>query len=71
MDPLTKQVVPIFNPRTQIWHEHFQWSDDGTQLIGLTPIGRAAIEQLQINRELMVNARSIWVEAGWHPPKLD
>lgn len=66
--PQTGQVVPLFNPRLQIWDEHFRWSEDGTLLIGLTSIGRATIARLKINREVVVNARQRWVKAGWHPP---
>src|SRR5262245_20786050 len=32
LDPLSGQVVPLFNPRTQTWSEHFQWSQDGEQV---------------------------------------
>jgi len=42
IDLQTKSVVPLFNPRQQHWFEHFAHSEDGTQIIGLTPEGRAA-----------------------------
>jgi hypothetical protein len=69
IDPETRQKVPLFNPRTQNWPSHFGWSPDGTLLIGRTATGRATIERLLINRELVVKARERWVKAGWHPPK--
>jgi HNH endonuclease len=69
VDPETGETVSLFNPRAQVWREHFQWSEDGTQLIGLTPVGRATIERLKINREIAVLARERWVKAGWHPPR--
>jgi len=28
-DPVTDAVAPLFNPRRQVWSEHFLWSDDG------------------------------------------
>ena len=28
-DPETRAEVPLFHPRTQQWHEHFRWSDNG------------------------------------------
>ena len=31
-DPLTDSLVPLFNPRTDDWDEHFRWH--GPQLIG-------------------------------------
>src|SRR5574341_962171 len=39
VDPETDARVPLFNPRKQAWREHFRWSEDGTLIIGLTPIG--------------------------------
>jgi hypothetical protein len=67
-DPVTREVVPLFNPRIQTWHEHFQWSLDGSLVMGLTPPGRATVEALQMNNEYVVGARRFWVFAGWHPP---
>jgi len=37
-DPITKRIVPIFNPREQIWIEHFAWSNTFLEVLGLTPI---------------------------------
>jgi hypothetical protein len=68
-DPETGATVPLFNPRTQAWQDHFAWSQDGTQVMGQTPAGRATVSALDLNSELRVRARAIWVEAGWHPPE--
>jgi hypothetical protein len=68
-DPLTGENVPLFNPRTQVWTEHFAWSADGTQIIGLTAVGRATVIALRMNDALRVTARRRWVSVGWHPPK--
>jgi hypothetical protein len=68
-DPVTGQTVPLFNPRAQVWHEHFEWSSDGTHVVGLTPIGRATVVALQLNHDLIVHARRQWVKVGWHPPE--
>ena len=67
-DPETGHEVPLFNPRIERWAEHFAWNIDGTLLIGRTPTGRATVERLRMNRPRMVEARSLWVQAGWHPP---
>ena len=69
IDPETGVTVPLFNPRTQAWREHFTWSEDGTRVIGQTPAGRATVVALSLNSGLRVRARAIWVEAGWHPPE--
>lgn len=68
VDPLTGAEVAFFNPRTQIWADHFKWSAEGTHLVGLTPFGRATVEGLKMNNAYAVEARRYWVEAGWHPP---
>lgn len=70
-DPKTGREEPLFHPRQMHWHEHFQWSEDGLLLLGLTPTGRATIERLQINRELHILSRQLWVASGWHPPQDD
>lgn len=67
-DPETGVLAPLFNPRSDRWEEHFRWSDDGTHLVGLTAVGRATVARLQMNRPRMVEARRLWVLAGWHPP---
>ena len=57
VDPTSNAVVTLFNPRTQVWSEHFQWSRDGVRVIGLSPVGRATVEALQLNNETTVNVR--------------
>lgn len=69
IDSQTEQEILLFNPRVQDWAEHFQWSEDGLQVIGLTPTGRATVVRLRMNREAVVNSRQRWVTVGWHPPK--
>jgi hypothetical protein len=68
VDPLTDEQVWLFNPRHQVWSDHFCWSKDGTQIIGLTPVGRATVLALKLNNEHLVRARRRWVAVGWHPP---
>jgi hypothetical protein len=47
--------VPLFHPNQQEWAEHFAWNDDATEIMGLTPIGRATIAALKMNRPQIVN----------------
>lgn len=67
IDPLTNQMVSLFHPRKQNWHDHFKWSDDLLTIIGLTPIGRATVERLKMNREASINIRQVTIGKG-HPP---
>lgn len=69
IDPETGEVVLLYNPRTQTWSEHFIWSDDGLRVQGLTPIGRATVQRLNMNHADVIVSRRRWVSVGWHPPK--
>ena len=68
-DYITEQTLPLFNPRTQNWREHFRFSEDKTRIIGTTACGRATVIALRLNNEQAVNARGLWVVAGWYPPQ--
>lgn len=67
-DPLTKRMVRLFNPRRQKWADHFEWSEDGTLVIGLTATGRATVMTLRLNREELINIRELLVRSNLHPP---
>ena len=71
LDPVTEKEVPLFNPRRNVWSEHFIWSTDKLFIIGLTPVGRATVEALQFNRERVINIRAADVAAERHPPEGD
>jgi hypothetical protein len=68
VDPATGDRIPLFHPRAQRWEEHFVWSEDGTEIIGQTPVGRATVHALRLNNAYSVPSRRVWVAAGWHPP---
>ena len=68
LDPLTQLSVPLFHPRQQVWDEHFYWSGDLTQVLALTPTGRATIEALHLNRLGLINLRRALRAIGEHPP---
>lgn len=69
VDPVTSVEAPLFNPRIQQWSEHFHWSDDGCEIVGLTAVGRATVAALRLNNDYLVTSRRQWVAAGWHPPR--
>jgi 5-methylcytosine-specific restriction endonuclease McrA len=68
LDPETGQVVPLFNPRIDVWQAHFAWGNGGTHLIGITPTGRVSVVALRLNNDNIVAARALWIESAWHPP---
>lgn len=68
-DPVTGEVMLLFNPRAERWADHFEWSPDGLRILVRTPTGRVTVAALHLADDpdaLLV--RSYWVEAGWHPP---
>lgn len=69
IDPLTGLQAPLFHPRQDSWSEHFAWSHDSLMIHGLTPIGRATVERLRLNRAGVVNLRRVLRDAGEHPPR--
>jgi hypothetical protein len=70
IDPETGATLPLFNPRTQVWSEHFAWTDDGLRIVGKTLVGRATVVALQLDDDPdAIAVRSYWVLAGWHPPQ--
>jgi len=67
LDPLTGDDVALFNPRRQIWQEHFRWANDQQTIIGLILIGRVIVEALHMNSELRSEARRLWFASGLLP----
>lgn len=69
VDPISGVRAPLFNPRTQKWHDHFAWADDGIRIEELTTTGRATVAALRLSDDPnALTVRSYWVLAGWHPP---
>ncbi len=63
--PGSNLPVPLFNPRTQRWSDHFRWSVES--LFGIearTAIGRATVARLRMNHPEMVEARRFMAAVG-------
>ena len=65
IDPISRNEASLFNPRLDVWAEHFQW--EGVHLIGLTATGRATIDGLDMNRALILAIRAEEASLGRHP----
>ena len=68
-DVFSEEIVRLFNPRKDNWNHHFAWAKSFTFIVGLTPIGRATVEVLKLNRKGLVNQRKILYLCGEHPPE--
>ncbi|MEX2306146.1 MAG: HNH endonuclease [Pirellulales bacterium] len=60
--PGSDEIVPLFNPRTVAWKDHFFW--EGAVLRGKTPIGFATIELLRTNQRERVDHRQLLMQLG-------
>jgi hypothetical protein len=70
-DPVTLTEVALFHPQQHRWLDHFSWTADATQIVALTPTGRATIAAFTMNRHQMIRVRRMWVALNEHPPDLD
>jgi len=55
-DGETGQIVQLFNPRMDIWGQHFE--EDGPRLRGKTAIGRVTVDVLGMNGADRILVRS-------------
>lgn len=67
VDPDSRQSVPLFHPRQQLWRDHFVWNDTYDLMIGITATGRATINALRLNRLGVVNLRRMLIVVNEHP----
>jgi hypothetical protein len=66
IDPESEQIVPLYHPRNDQWHDHFRYA--GPLLLGLTPSGRATVDVLGINHPVRVAVRHALITEGMFPP---
>jgi hypothetical protein len=66
IDPRTKRIIPLFNPRRQRWARHFRW--EGPVLVGRTAAGRATIAVLRINLPHRIAQRAALIAEAVFPP---
>jgi hypothetical protein len=62
IDPQTHTVIPLFDPRRQLWDEHFAL--EGASIVGLTPTGRATLSVLAMNAPVRLELRAELIENG-------
>ena len=67
IDPATQQEAALFHPQRDVWTAHFTWNEEATEIIEITPIGRATIDALRMNRSQLMRVRRMWVAMNEHP----
>jgi hypothetical protein len=68
-DPISGEPERLYHPRQDIWTEHFRWATQFSEVVGISPIGRATVQRLELNRTGLVNLRRALHKAGCHPPQ--
>lgn len=62
IDPVTKKLTRLYNPRRHKWSRHFRW--DGPILVGRTAIGRTTVVVLGMNLPHRITLREALIAAG-------
>lgn len=65
LDLATNLIIPLFNPRTDVWDEHFVL--EGAYIRALTPIGRATARLLKLNHSERLRIRQVLLATGRYP----
>lgn len=65
IDVETGRQVPLFNPRTMLWSDHFLVRD--AEIAGITACGRGTVALLDMNNETRCAHRQRLVELGQFP----
>jgi HNH endonuclease len=65
IDPITKVITRLFNPRTDRWAEHFELIDG--RIVGITPIGNTTVFLLRFNTTVAIADRLLLISQGIYP----
>jgi len=65
IDPVNDEIVPLFNPRRQVWEDHFVLND--ARIEGITQIGRATARLLKLNALNRIVERQVLIDQGRYP----
>ncbi len=60
IDDYGKEIERLFNPRQDVWNEHFSVDLGTLEFIGLSKIGQGTNNRLRLNSEMQLSARQQW-----------
>jgi hypothetical protein len=60
--PESNRLVRLYNPRIDVWDEHFLW--EGSKLKGISEIASATIKLLRLNADHRIILRQALMEEG-------
>ncbi len=62
IDPKTKKLTRLFNPRRHRWSRHFRWQ--GALLVGKSAVGRTTVAVLAMNDPARIALRQELMDQG-------
>lgn len=65
LDPDTNELTRLFNPRSDVWEEHFRLV--GSRVVGITGMGRTFVWLLEMNSKERITLREMLLELGEWP----
>ena len=66
-DEVSGRKTRLFNPRIDVWKDHFRWSRNRLRILAKSDIGRATIHRLQMNVRDAQLCRSFLITLNVHP----
>lgn len=60
-DPATGLTVRLYNPRVDLWEDHFVLDVSTAAIAGQTDVGRATAQRLKMNDSRQIEARRLWI----------
>ena len=65
IDPANDEIVPLFNPRRQIWDEHFVLNN--ARIESITQSGQVTARLLKFNAPNRILERQVLIDRGRYP----
>jgi 5-methylcytosine-specific restriction endonuclease McrA len=62
IDPLTRELTRLFDPRRDLWADHFRW--ERVNLVGTTAVGRTTVMVLAMNHPDQLAVREMLLDEG-------
>ncbi len=62
---LSETLVPLFNPRKDLWTDHFKIHDGS--IAGKTEVGKGKVKVLELNDIDRISERRIQIQSGSYP----
>jgi hypothetical protein len=63
-----QRTSQLFNPRVDVWGEHFRYEPESNIVVAQTSTGRVTLTRLRINSEYQRRARAHWNRIGLYQP---